>query len=223
MRLRDAVGLPVAWQRRLTWLLELWLVGLFFVGLYGGNVGVVVNSGVALSVTQIPPLLERDFEVPMDPALTLWITAAVFLHVLGTVGLPGSRLSFYQSVWWWDHLTHALSSSVVAAAGYATARAFDEHSDGVDLPPRFTFVFLLLFVVAFGVLWEVIEFTVSGAATALGSGSIITQYGLEDTMLDLIFDTVGAVVVAVWGAAHLTDVVGAIGAYLERRESPRGD
>jgi hypothetical protein len=162
-------------------------------------------------------MLERDYDIPMDAGLTLWITSAVFLHGLGTVGLPWSGASFYQTVWWWDHLTHALSSSVVAAVGYATTRALDRHSEAIYLPPRFTFVFVLLFVLAFGVLWEVVEFALGGLASILGSGNVLTQYGLGDTMLDLVFDTVGAVVVATWGTAHLTGVVGAIQDRIEAR------
>jgi uncharacterized membrane protein YjdF len=118
--------------------------------------------------------------------------------------------SFYRSVWWWDHLTHALSASIVAAVGYTTARALDEHSDAIHLPARFTFVFVLLFVLAFGVFWEVIEFLVSLLAAAAGADSVLTQYGLEDTLLDLVFNTAGAVVVALWGTAHLSDVIGAV-------------
>lgn len=210
MRWRDRLGLSERGQRQAVRLMEFGLVGLLFIGLERGSTGIIVNAGVALLVAQLPPLLERDYNIPMDAGLTLWITAAVFFHALGTVGLPGSELSFYRSLWWWDHLTHALSSSVVAAVGYATARAFDAHSDAVHLPPRFMFVFILLFVVAFGVLWEVVEFGLGGAASLLGSGSVLTQYGLRDTMLDLVFDVLGGVVVAVWGTAYLTDVVGAL-------------
>ncbi len=210
MRLRDRVGITVRRQRQLVRLMEFGLVGLLFIGLERGSTGIVVNAAVALLVAQLPPLLERDYNIPMDAGLTLWITAAVFLHALGTVGLPGSELSFYRSLWWWDHLTHALSSSVVAGVGYATTRAFDAHSDRIHLPPRFMFVFILLFVVAFGVFWEVIEFGLGGAASLLGSGSVLTQYGLRDTMLDLVFDVIGGVIVAIWGTAYLTDLVGAL-------------
>ena len=56
-------------------------------------------------------------------------------------------------------------------------------------------MFLLLFVMAFGVFWEVIEFALGEAARAVGNRALLTQYGLEDTMLDLVFDVVGAVLV----------------------------
>ena len=217
MRLRDRLGITPATQRRLTRAMQVVLVGLIAIGLDRGSVGIVANGAIALAVTYLPAVLERDYQIPMDTGLTLWITTAVFLHALGTVGIPGSELSFYQSVWWWDHLTHTLSSSVVAAAGYATVRAIDLHTEEVYLPWQFTFVFVLLFVVAFGVLWEVIEFAVGGVATLLGSGSILTQYGLEDTLLDLVFDTIGGLVVAVWGTAYLGDVIGALTRRLDGR------
>jgi hypothetical protein len=217
VRLRDRLHIDATTQRRLSRAMQVVLVGLVFIGLDRGNVGIVANSAIALGVTYLPATLERDYHIPMDAGLTLWITTAVFLHALGTVGLPGSQFSFYQTVWWWDHLTHALSASVVAAAGYATVRAIDLHTEQVYLPPQFTFVFILLFVVAFGVLWEVLEFAVGGLASLLGGDAILTQYGLEDTLLDLVFDIVGGVLVAIWGTAYLGDVVGALARLFERR------
>ena len=218
MRIRDRLGIDERRFRQLTHLMELALVGMFFVGLERGHTGILVNTAVALGVTQLVPVLERDVGIPMDPALTLWITAAVFLHALGTVGIPGTELeSFYRQVWWWDHMTHALSASVVAAAGYATARAVDLHSEDVYLPPRFMFVFILLLTVAFGVFWEVIEFSIAEVAALTGGAPVLTQYGLGDTLLDLVFDTIGAVVVATWGTAYLSDVVGAITDRFEAR------
>lgn len=218
MRLRDRLGISERTQRLLARAMEVGLLGFFFIGLDRGEPGIMVNAGAGLAVARLPSILERDFGVPMDPALTLWLTSAVFLHGVGVVGIPGTGLgNLYQSLSWWDHVTHALSSSVVAGAGYATARAVDVHSEEVTLPPKFMFVFILLVVLAFGVFWEVIEFTLGELAAALGSGSVLTQYGLGDTMLDLIFDTAGAFVVAVWGTAHLSGVVDAIGEYVRTR------
>lgn len=197
-------------QRQLTYLMEVGLVGILFVGVDRGNAGIVINTAVALAVTQLPAVLERDYEIPMDPRLTLWITTAVFLHAFGVVGLPGGTTTLYTDIWWWDHLTHALSASLVAAAGYATVRAFDEHADGVHLPQRFVAVFILLFVLAFGVLWEILEFAIALSADTFGIDAVLTQYGLGDTMLDFVFNSIGALLVALWGGAYLTDVSGAI-------------
>ncbi|WP_394295682.1 hypothetical protein [Candidatus Halobonum tyrrellensis] len=193
--------------------MQVLLVVFVGIGIGEGNTGVIVNACIALGVTFAPAALEREYDLPMDAGLTLWVCSAVFLHVLGTVGVPGLVESFYgegSPLPFYDHVTHALSASVVAATGYTVVRAVEEHTDTVSLPPRFTFVFILMFVLAFGVLWEVVEFAVSGAATLVGGGSVLTQYGIEDTMLDLVFNTVGGVVAAVWGTAHLTDVASAL-------------
>ncbi|QSW98877.1 hypothetical protein [Haloterrigena alkaliphila] len=204
-------------QRQLTHLMEIGLIGMLFVGIERGNGGIVINTGVALLVTQLPPLLERDYEIPMDPRLTLWITTAVFLHAFGTVGLPGATVTLYSQVWWWDHMTHALSASLVAGVGYATVRALHEHADGIYFPRRFVAVFILLFVLAFGVLWEVLEFAIALAADALGMNPVLTQYGLADTMLDFVFNSIGGLIVALWGGAYLTGVSGAIRDRFEAR------
>ncbi|MFC7154431.1 hypothetical protein ACFQPA_03050 [Halomarina halobia] len=219
MRVREYLGIDDRRQRQLVWAMEVCLVGMFFIGLDRGNTGIIVNTAVALGVTRLPSLLERDFSIPMDPGLTLWITTAVFLHALGTVGLPKMNSPFYQSVWWWDHLTHTLSATVVAAVGYSGARALELHSDSNRFPGPFMFVYILLFVIAFGVLWEVIEFLIGEVAALVGATSVLTQYGVEDTMLDLVFNTIGAVIVAVWGTAHLTDVAHALSTRLALRRA----
>ncbi|NKE37645.1 hypothetical protein GWG54_17910 [Natronococcus sp. JC468] len=205
-------------QRQLTYLMEVGLIGMLFIGIDRGNGGIVINTVVALLVTQLPAVLERDYGIPMDTRLTLWITSAVFLHAFGTVGLPGSTATFYSQVWWWDHVTHALSASVVAAVGYTTVRAVHEHADGIHIPRRFAAVFILLFVLAFGVLWEVLEFAIALAAAALGVEAVLTQYGLQDTMLDLVFNSIGGLLVALWGGAYLADASGALRDLLDRRD-----
>lgn len=211
MKLRDRIGIDERRQHQLTRLMELVLVGLLFVGLERREVGVVVTAAVAVGVAKLPAVLERDYEIELDAGLTLWITAAVFLHAVGVGGIPGTDQIPYRTVPGYDHVTHALSASVVAAVGYATVRALDGHSERILLPSRFTFVFVLLFVLAFGVAWEIIEFAIGEVTAATGTTiSGATQHGLDDTMFDLVFNAVGGVLVAGWGHVHLNDVVGHI-------------
>lgn len=219
MRVRDYLGISEHRQRQASYAMEMGLVAIIVVGFYEGSTTVVVNALVGFGATQVPPTLERDFDIPMDPALTLWITAAVFLHAFGVLGLPGFEQNLYGMVPGFDHVTHALSASVVAAVGYSTARALDLHSPNIHLPRRFMFVFVLLFVLAFGVVWEVIEFGLGELARFQGNRALLTQHGLDDTMRDLIFDTVGGIIVAVWGTVHLTDVSSYIAEHLAARAS----
>lgn len=192
------------------------LVGIFLLGLYQRSISTVVNAAVALVLLELPGLLERNFRLPIDTRLTLWIVVPVFLHTLGSMGL-------YAAIGIWDNLTHFLSSSLVAAAGYTTVRALDVHYEGVYLPGKFVAAFLLIFTLAFGVLWELLEFAIDGFATLTGTDSVLAQHGLTNTMLDLVFDTVGAVVVAVWGAAHLHRVSASLADHMGDRQESESD
>ena len=89
---------------------------------------------------------------------------------------------------------------------YAVTRALEEHIEYISMPPKFMFVYLLLFVMAFGVIWELIEFYVAVISNLIGIGKVLTQYGLDDTILDLFYNTIGGLLVAVFGTAHLTDL-----------------
>jgi len=118
-------------------------------------------GSVGLAVTFLPALLERNYALPLDPWLGLWITTAVFLHTLGSAGL-------YGQIGWWDHLTHALSATLVAGVGYTAARAIDLHSDEISIPHRFAFVYIVVVVLSFGVVWELFEFGLDIVADETG-------------------------------------------------------
>lgn len=195
--------------------LRLAIVAVLIEGLRRRDPAAVVNAAASLIGTYLPSVLERHTDVAIRPWHRGYVSGAMVTHAVGMLG-P------YDDVWWWDHLTHTLSSTIVAAAGYATARAFELHSDGVSLPDRFVFVFILLFVLAFGVFWEVIEFGVTVVASLSGTSSVLVQYGLGDTMLDLLFDTLGGIIVAIWGTAHLTDLVGSLAERFESATSRDG-
>lgn len=91
-----------------------------------------------------------------------------------------------------------------ASVAYATVRAVDVHSDAIYIPPRFLAVFVLLFTLVLGVGWEVLEFD----ARTLGEayGPLRYQYGRADTVVELVFDGLGAVVVAPFASDALTEL-----------------
>ncbi|TYL36554.1 hypothetical protein CV102_21925 [Natronococcus pandeyae] len=210
VKLRDRLGIPPHRQRQASRAMQFVLVGVFLFGLYARDLPTIANAAVALAITFVPAILEREYDLPMDAGLVLWITAAVFLHALGSAGL-------YDAVDPWDHLTHALSASVVAAAGYAFFRALHVHTDHVYLPPKVMAVFILIFVLAAGVVWEILEFVIDQSAMVLGLEAILAQHGIDDTIVDLIFNVVGAVIVTLWGTAYLTDVSDSLSERLESR------
>ncbi|HML26342.1 MAG TPA: DUF2238 domain-containing protein, partial [Methanomethylovorans sp.] len=156
------------------------------------------------------------YYISLDPSLTLWITLAVFLDALGT-------LSFYETVARWDHLTLALSASVIAAAGYVIIRAIDIYTDDLYIPPRFMFVFILLFVLAAGVIWEILEFLTDEMVVKFEMEAFLTQHGISDTMRDMLFDLLGALAVAAWGTAYLSDISYRIAKRIESFSASRNE
>jgi hypothetical protein len=195
MTLRDRLGLSEARHRLVVRALQALLVGVIAFGVARASWGVVVNAILALAVTFVPALLRREYNYSMDLGLVLWLTAAVVLHTLGTLGL-------YDWVWWFDHLAHTVSASVVAGMGYSLFRAFELYSDEIEVPEEFHALFIVIFVLAAGVFWEVIEF---------GFGDLITVYGVGDIVGDMVFNTLGAVIVAVLGTGALDGLVGFFG------------
>jgi hypothetical protein len=183
--------------------MQLALVVLVGYGLIAGNTKAITNGGIALFITFLPAALERNYDFPLDPWLGLWITTAVFLHTLGSSGL-------YGQIHWWDNLTHAMSASLVAATGYTIARAIELHSDEIHIPRRFVFVYIFVIVLAFGVIWELFEFGLDIAADATGLTMPLAQHGLDDTVRDTMFNSVGALIVATFGQVHLSGVAESI-------------
>ena len=196
-------------------LLQAAIAAILVWGVATRNLAVAVNGLLALLATFLPSVLARDLRLPLAPRETLWVTLALFLHIVGMTGL-------YVSVPWWAHLTHTLSATVVAAVGYVSARAVDEYAADLYLPPRFMTAFVLLFTLGLGVFWEVLEFAGRGLATRLTVDPVLYQYGPTDTLADLLFNLVGAVVVATLGGQAFGDLTDRVTERLhELRE--RGD
>ncbi|ELZ58992.1 hypothetical protein C466_00295 [Halorubrum distributum JCM 10118] len=197
--LSDRLGISPQRQRQAVRMMQAGLALVFGYGLWTVQVPLLINSGVALVITFVPAVIERDYGIPIEPALALWLTGAVFLHVLGTVGLYGLIPA-------WDSLTHTLSATVVAAAGYTFLRTIHLHASSIHFPPWAMFVFTLMVVLATGVVWEVLEFVLDRSALLFGADPVLAQHGIDDTIIDLIFNGIGSILVAMWGTVYLTTV-----------------
>jgi hypothetical protein len=179
--------------------LQLLLAAIAALAVVRGETTLVVNSAGPLAITFLPAVFRREYDYAMDTGLVLWITLAATLHAVGALGL-------YAAVGWYDSLAHALSASIVAGVGYALARSVEGHTRAVSFTPEFRAVFVVLFVLAVGVGWEILEFASGGAASLLGGEAVLAQYGTTDIVNDLVFNTLGAVLVAVWASAHFEGV-----------------
>jgi hypothetical protein len=175
--------------------LQLLLVVIAGVALVRGNATLTVNSVGPLVITFLPALFRREYDYAMDTGLVLWITLAATLHAVGALAL-------YESLGWYDSLTHTFSASIVAGVGYALARSVERHTTAVTFTRGFRASFVVLFVLAVGVAWEILEFASGGLATLVGGEAVLAQYGTADIINDLVFNVVGAVLVATLASAH---------------------
>lgn len=206
MTLGDWLGLSDSGERTLTRTLQAVLVLLVGYGLVTLQWGMALNGVFALAVTAVPALLRREYGYAMDPGLVLWITVAVLLNAVGLLGL-------YSRYQWYDEITHAISATIVAGIGYAAFRALEEHSDEIDVPAAFRSAFVVVFVLAAAVVWELLEFASELLAERVGGLAPLTVYGIDDIVTDMVFNVVGAVVVALWGTGYVDGLV----AFFRRR------
>lgn len=177
--------------------LQLILAFILVFGLVTMRLGTAITAGLALGITLLPAILTRQYDYTLNPGLLLWLTLAVTIHTAGSMGL-------YERIQIFDNIAHTVSGMVIAGLGYASFRALELHSDDIDIPSQFRPLFILIFVLAMGVFWEVIEF---------GFGDLIEVYGVNDIVTDMIFNTLGATIVAIWG----TEYVGGLIYFLQKR------
>ncbi|RCU46099.1 hypothetical protein DU504_01560 [Haloplanus salinus] len=155
------------------------------------DVAAAINSVVAVAVVAVPFVLPAVAGPGAPTTLALWLAVAALLHAVGMLG-P------YDSVRWWDTVTHFVSASFVAALWYAGALVG-------DVPwPAVTAV-LLTFVA--GLWWELLELVARELGEALEIEPVLVHYGRRDTLVDLAVDVVGAVAVVVLDVRAFVPVV----------------
>jgi len=168
------------------------MLGVALAGLVTSNFMWMPAAMISLFISAIPAILRRDLGLVLPVELNFWIVLALFLHVIG--GFSG----FYDNVPGWDHLTHAMSSSLVAALGFVFVVSVDKYVESISLPRSFLAFFIIMFTMAIGVIWELMEF-----ANDQLTGSRL-QYDLDDTMVDMMFDSLAGFIVGIAGAHYLT-------------------
>ncbi|UCE80387.1 MAG: hypothetical protein JSV94_04275 [Methanobacteriota archaeon] len=172
--------------------MQLGMVALAITGVVAGELTYVPAALIAIFMSELPSILRRDLKVVLPIELNLWIVAALFIHVLGSFS------GFYDNIPGWDHLTHAMSASLIAALGFILVASIDKYAESIYIPRMFLVLLIIMITMAVGVIWEITEYLIDSA-----TGSHL-QYSLDDTMRDLLFDTIGGTVVAFGGAYYLS-------------------
>ncbi|HIJ00808.1 MAG: hypothetical protein PWQ88_52 [Candidatus Methanomethylophilaceae archaeon] len=138
-----------------------------------------------------PVYLRIAGKVMIPRILIILIYFSLFLHAFGLFA------SLYDRYSWWDKIAHLISSVTVATLSFITISLISHYVDAVNIPFVMVPFMIIMLSCFFGVIWEILEWTFD---RALGTAM---QYGLEDTIMDLIVDLIGGVAVAVGGYRYL--------------------
>jgi hypothetical protein len=142
------------------------------------NVFVIVT---ALFLTVLPSVFLDRFDVRVP----LSFLAALSAFVFGTLFL-GEVFDFYNRFWWWDVLLHGASAVGLGIIGFVFIFTLFQ-GDKYAAPPWAIAVLSFAFALAIGAIWEIFEFSMDQFF-----GLNMQKSGLNDTMSDLIVDSLGA-------------------------------
>jgi hypothetical protein len=157
------------------------------------DVAALVNTLVSLAIALVSLPLAVGLQLPpggtvLTPELPIWVAVAGLLHSIGMLG-P------YDSIWWWDHLTHTVSAMFVAALLYAGLFVAVDTDASLALSRVGIAAATVAFTFVVGVFWELVELVARAVGDRYDIEPVLVHYGWRDTGLDLVFDLVGAVAV----------------------------
>ena len=158
------------------------LLAVFVEALRQRNQNAIVNAVLMFTATSLPDVAERRYSVEFRPWQRVYVELALLAHAVGFLG-P------YDDVWWWDHVTHTLSATLLGGIFHVVAQ-FRGRNPERDV---------LASIVGGGVLWESLEYVIHLVSDRLGVEPMLVHYGPRDTLKDLLFNLLGGLLVIVFG------------------------
>ena len=157
-----------------------------------GHYSVTFLGLLAAAICSIPTIVQRKLHIIVPGEVTFLVALTLFLH---TGGFSFQwYLDFYP---YYDKLAHLIAAITVAFVIFLAVLIMIRISSRLQLERWQIFLFVVIFTLAFGVIWEIWEFMFD---TFLGSFfTIPLQHGNTDTLLDLVSDLAGGIIVAFLG------------------------
>lgn len=166
----------------------------FFVALFTRQWSNAFVTCVALTLTLLPTVFSNRFQIQIP----LSFLAAISLFFFGTLFL-GEIFDFYNKFWWWDLLLHGSSAVGFGIIGFLFVFYLFQ-GDRYNAPPWALGLIAFCVALSIGALWEIFEFAMDEIL-----GLNMQKSGLQDTMWDLIVDTIGASFGAISGFLWLKE------------------
>jgi hypothetical protein len=162
----------------------------------------LVECILGIVVMFLPSLVERRWHIAipslMYAAFVVFLYAAIYL---------GEIRSFYYRVANWDTILHGFSGLMLGSLGFSVVQLLNDlEKFRIRMSSLFVAFFAFLFAVGLGVVWEIYEYSFDGMLGlnmqkfALDDGRLLAgRAALQDTMEDLIVDSLSALVAAIFG------------------------
>ncbi|MBQ2260356.1 MAG: hypothetical protein II336_03205 [Loktanella sp.] len=148
-------------------------------------------SALTLILSLAPVLLASRFNI----ALPFPFVVSIVVFIIASLIL-GEVFDIYYKIWWWDIALHATSAIALGMIGFLFIyMLFD--GDKFAAPPSAIAFLAFTFALSIGAMWEIFEY---GMDVFFGTNM---QKSADDTMIDLIFDAIGAIIGALAGYAYL--------------------
>ena len=164
----------------------------FHIGYYAGTFFGLVALGLSL----IPTLVRRKVHIVVPWEITFLIALALFLHI------GGYSYHWYLDLYpWYDKVAHLISSITIALLGFLGVLIIMRVSNGLEFERWHIFFFIIIFTLAFGAIWEIWEFTLDTLASSYLTKPL--QHSNTDTMIDLMTDLCGGMIIAILGTFYL--------------------
>lgn len=142
-------------------------------------VGGVICGAIPLLLALFTKL---QFNLPIVISYLIFLFASQYL---------GTIRNWY-GLGWWDTFVHFISGAILSFTAIALFERLTHVKMNKEISPWFIFLFTLSVATLGGVIWEIYEFTVSSLF------NMVLQANNTDTMTDLIADTLGGLIVAIW-------------------------
>lgn len=182
--------LPAFVQSGFVWSLRFALLSAIFYSFYVRDFLFVFGALLALLLSLLPAFWKRRLKARLPLGLETLTSLALFMHII-----LGEVYRFYDQLWYFDKIMHFYGTGLIALLAFLFV--FTLHwSKKVVLTLPFIALFTVIFSVAVGSLWEICEFSVDKFFARN------TQYSLDNTMYDIIFNFIGGISAAIFGTLY---------------------
>lgn len=157
----------------------------------------ILNCVYCLLFSFLPFILKK-WNIHSTKTLQVYFLIAIIVHFI-----LGGTLHYYRDVWFFSFIVHLINSFLIATIIYGMLLRHCKNQSKF-----FMFLATVAFTALIGVLWEVCEYAIDGLSgknmqrfsDSVTGEPFVGRRALQDTMIDLMMDTLGGVLAGLYFA-----------------------